>query len=104
MSRRTLLVVLAAVFVVVVAIVVSRSGDGTNGEAVAPTDAAAQPAGPTIPTGPERSAYVKRIAPLGEMGFEVGVRDLNSGLHAISIGPMLQGGADPRREGIPLGQ
>lgn len=43
-------------------------------------------------------------APLTEMGYEVGVRGLNSGLHAIAIGPMLQGGADPRREGIALGQ
>jgi len=42
--------------------------------------------------------------PLAEMGFEVGVRGLNSGLHAIAIGPVLQGAADPRREGIALGQ
>lgn len=41
--------------------------------------------------------------PLGQMGFEVSVRDLNSGLHAIEIGDGLQGGADPRREGIALG-
>ncbi len=41
---------------------------------------------------------------LEEMGFEVSVRDLNSGLHAISIGNGLQGGADPRREGIALGE
>ncbi|MDW4499758.1 gamma-glutamyltransferase [Sulfitobacter sp. D35] len=40
---------------------------------------------------------------LAEMGFEVNVRDLNSGLHAISIGDGLKGGADPRREGIALG-
>ncbi|MEM9578511.1 MAG: gamma-glutamyltransferase [Pseudomonadota bacterium] len=42
--------------------------------------------------------------PLTDMGFEVGARALTSGLHAISIGPMLLGGADPRREGIALGQ
>jgi len=43
-------------------------------------------------------------APLTEMGFEVNLRDLTSGLHAISIGPEgLRGGADPRREGIALG-
>lgn len=42
--------------------------------------------------------------PLSDLGFEVGVRALNSGLHAIAIGPVLQGGADPRREGIALGQ
>ncbi|MDG1470942.1 MAG: gamma-glutamyltransferase [Ascidiaceihabitans sp.] len=41
--------------------------------------------------------------PLSAMGFEVGVRGLNSGLHAISIGDTLLGGADPRREGIALG-
>ncbi|MBY6159618.1 gamma-glutamyltransferase [Mameliella alba] len=42
---------------------------------------------------------------LGDLGFETNVRDLNSGLHAISIGPDgLLGGADPRREGIALGE
>lgn len=40
---------------------------------------------------------------LSERGYEVKVRDLNSGLHAIEIGTTLQGGADPRREGIALG-
>ena len=44
------------------------------------------------------------IEPLKAMGFEVNARDLTSGLHAISIGPVLQGGADPRREGIALGR
>ena len=43
-------------------------------------------------------------APLTEMGFEVNARALTSGLHAISIGETLKGGADPRREGIALGQ
>jgi gamma-glutamyltranspeptidase/glutathione hydrolase len=38
------------------------------------------------------------------MGFKVKVRDLNSGLHAIAIGADLQGGADPRREGVALGE
>jgi gamma-glutamyltranspeptidase/glutathione hydrolase len=42
-------------------------------------------------------------APLTQLGFEVTVRGLNSGLHAISIGENLLGGADPRREGIVLG-
>ena len=42
--------------------------------------------------------------PLTEIGFETNVRDLNSGLHAIAIGGMLEGGADPRREGIALGE
>lgn len=44
-------------------------------------------------------------AALGEIGFEISVGDLNSGLHAISVGPEgLAGGADPRREGIALGE
>lgn len=38
------------------------------------------------------------------MGFEVNARGLTSGLHAIAIGDDLRGGADPRREGIALGQ
>ncbi len=41
--------------------------------------------------------------PLEAMGFKVNVRDLNSGLHGIEIGDGLTGGADPRREGIVLG-
>ena len=39
-----------------------------------------------------------------ELGFEVNPRDLTSGLHAIEIGDVLIGGADPRREGIALGE
>ncbi|NVO54295.1 gamma-glutamyltransferase [Rhodobacteraceae bacterium B1Z28] len=38
------------------------------------------------------------------IGFEVNPRDLTSGLHAIEIGENLSGGADPRREGIALGE
>lgn len=41
---------------------------------------------------------------LAGLGYEVGVRGLNSGLHAIEIGEVLAGGADPRREGIALGE
>ena len=41
---------------------------------------------------------------LGEMGYEVSQQPLVSGLHAISIGEVLRGGADPRREGIALGE
>ncbi|WP_323767629.1 gamma-glutamyltransferase [Antarctobacter sp.] len=42
--------------------------------------------------------------PLEALGFEVSVRDLTSGLHAIAVSlDGLQGGADPRREGIALG-
>jgi gamma-glutamyltranspeptidase / glutathione hydrolase len=42
---------------------------------------------------------------LEAMGYEVKLRDLNSGLHAIAISDNgLQGGADPRREGVALGE
>ena len=42
---------------------------------------------------------------LTAMGFEVGARGLTSGLHAIAITDAgLEGGADPRREGIALGK
>lgn len=46
------------------------------------------------------------LAPdLEAMGYEVNIRGLNSGLHAIAItADGLQGGADPRREGIALGE
>ncbi len=43
-------------------------------------------------------------AALEEMGYEVNTRALTSGLHAISLGDRLLGGADPRREGIALGE
>lgn len=43
--------------------------------------------------------------PLTQLGFEVGARALTSGLHVIAITPDgLSGGADPRREGIALGE
>lgn len=52
----------------------------------------------------EEGTSAEALAPaLEAMGFEVNVRGLNSGLHAIAIGDDLQGGADPRREGIALG-
>jgi gamma-glutamyltranspeptidase / glutathione hydrolase len=41
---------------------------------------------------------------LVERGFATNVTALTSGLHAISLGARLQGGADPRREGIVLGE
>ncbi|MEM0934721.1 MAG: gamma-glutamyltransferase [Pseudomonadota bacterium] len=41
---------------------------------------------------------------LTELGYEVNARGLTSGLHAIVVGDTLQGGADPRREGIALGE
>ncbi len=43
-------------------------------------------------------------AALTRLGYEVNARGLNSGLHAISVGNQLSGGADPRREGIALGE
>ncbi|WP_424987930.1 gamma-glutamyltransferase [Microbulbifer sp. S227A] len=43
--------------------------------------------------------------PLEAMGYEVNLRDLNSGLHAIEItADGLLGAADPRREGIAIGE
>lgn len=44
------------------------------------------------------------VETLTALGFEVSSRGLNSGLHAISVGERLEGGADPRREGIALGE
>jgi gamma-glutamyltranspeptidase/glutathione hydrolase len=41
---------------------------------------------------------------LENMGFKVEVKPINSGLHGIAIGDTLTGGADPRREGIALGE
>ncbi|MEM7724308.1 MAG: gamma-glutamyltransferase [Pseudomonadota bacterium] len=41
---------------------------------------------------------------LTDMGFEVNVRGLTSGLHAIEVSDGLYGGADPRREGIAMGE
>ncbi len=41
---------------------------------------------------------------LTALGYDVESRALTSGLHAIAIGDGLEGGADPRREGIALGQ
>jgi gamma-glutamyltranspeptidase/glutathione hydrolase len=51
----------------------------------------------------EGTAAAELEGPLGDMGFEVGTRALTSGLHMIAIGEGLQGGADPRREGIAMG-
>ena len=44
------------------------------------------------------------VEPLTDLGFQTNVTALTSGLHAISLGDRLQGGADPRREGIALGE
>ena len=43
-------------------------------------------------------------ADLEALGYKVAIKDLNSGLHGIAITPDgLTGGADPRREGVALG-
>jgi len=53
----------------------------------------------------EGTAAEKFATPLEKLGYEVEVRGLNSGLHGIEITPEgLEGGADPRREGIPIGE
>ena len=41
---------------------------------------------------------------LSALGYETNARALTSGLHLIAIGNTLRGGADPRREGIALGE
>lgn len=53
----------------------------------------------------EEGTIAEALEPaLAEMGFKTSIRGLNSGLHAIEIGATLKGGADPRREGLALGQ
>ncbi len=53
----------------------------------------------------EQGTGMETLAPeIEALGFEIGVRPLTSGLHAISIGDQLLGGSDPRREGIALGE
>lgn len=52
----------------------------------------------------EGSDQTTLAEPLTALGYEVNVRGLNSGLHGIAISDGLQGGADPRREGIALGE
>jgi gamma-glutamyltranspeptidase/glutathione hydrolase len=53
----------------------------------------------------EEGTAMADLAPeLEALGFKVTMRGLNSGLHAIAIGDALEGGADPRREGVALGQ
>ncbi len=54
----------------------------------------------------EAETGAEALAPdLETLGYKVNIRDLNSGLHAIAITPGgLRGGADPRREGIALGE
>lgn len=54
----------------------------------------------------EKGTAAENLAePLQAIGYEINVRDLNSGLHAIVFGDgALTGAADPRREGIATGQ
>jgi gamma-glutamyltranspeptidase/glutathione hydrolase len=52
----------------------------------------------------EGTAAVELTDGLTAMGFEVGAQALTSGLHVIEIGEDLQGGADPRREGVAYGK
>lgn len=53
----------------------------------------------------EGTEAVKFKEPLEKMGFKVNVRDLNSGLHGVVFTDnKLIGGADPRREGIAMGE
>lgn len=53
----------------------------------------------------EKGTSAELLVPeLQALGFEVNVRDLNSGLHAVAFTENgLIGGADPRREGIAAG-
>jgi len=45
------------------------------------------------------------LAPaLAALGYEIRTRPLTSGLHAIAFGGPLEGGADPRREGLAYGE
>jgi len=53
----------------------------------------------------EKGTQAERFEkPLTDMGFKVSIRDLNSGIQGIIIAEKgLLGGADPRREGLVLG-
>ena len=52
----------------------------------------------------QNTSAVELDAPLQAAGFKTKLGELNSGLHAIKIAPEgLEGGADPRREGVALG-
>lgn len=50
-------------------------------------------------------ALPRLVADLESLGHRVRVVEMNSGLHALKIGPEgFQGGVDPRREGVALGE
>jgi gamma-glutamyltranspeptidase/glutathione hydrolase len=57
------------------------------------------------PTDLEKGTEVEALRPaLEALGHRVDVRELTSGLHGIKVvGGLLTGGADPRREGVALG-
>jgi gamma-glutamyltranspeptidase/glutathione hydrolase len=53
----------------------------------------------------EAGTAAEAMAPaLTALGYEVTATTLTSGLQAIAVGERLSGGADPRREGVALGQ
>ncbi|KZL19278.1 Gamma-glutamyltranspeptidase precursor [Pseudovibrio axinellae] len=54
----------------------------------------------------EKGTAAEKLQPaLEAMGYKTNIRDLNSGLHGIVITrDGLQGGADPRREGLAIGE
>lgn len=58
------------------------------------------------PTDPEQGTEAEAFAPVLEArGHEVNVREPESGLHAIHFTDgRIEGGADPRREGVALGR
>lgn len=54
----------------------------------------------------EKGTTLENLAPdLEKIGYQVNITDLNSGLQAIVVGSKgLEGGSDPRREGLVLGK
>ncbi len=54
----------------------------------------------------EKGTGAEKLAePLEELGYKVNIRDLTSGIHAIVFADgALHGGADPRRDGVALGE
>ena len=54
----------------------------------------------------EKDTALATLKPaLNALGHEIRLRNLNSGLHAIQVTPEgLIGGADPRREGVAVGE
>ncbi|MDA8870006.1 gamma-glutamyltransferase, partial [Rhizobiaceae bacterium] len=54
----------------------------------------------------EAGTAAEAMAPaLQALGYETSIRVLNSGLHAIAVtAEGLEGGADPRREGLVIGE